>query len=173
MTEAADGSGRHTVWLSLGSNQGAREEMLRQGMNYLHNHGLPLAAWSGIYETKPVGYIAQEDFYNIVVRCDTTLAPMEVLRVCQDAEAASGRRRLFRWGPRTLDVDILLYDRVAMDTQALTLPHPRMGERAFVLGPLGELDMSVLEEFGWPCIQEGIHLIIPKEDVTMLLEKTS
>ncbi|MCL1804533.1 MAG: 2-amino-4-hydroxy-6-hydroxymethyldihydropteridine diphosphokinase [Clostridiales bacterium] len=163
---------KHDVWLSLGSNIGDRLAALAGGLRYLLDHGLELVDCSGVYETEPVGYEEQPDFYNMVVRAATDLAPLELLGICREAEEEQRRERTIRWGPRTLDVDILLYDDLVMDTQELTLPHPRMGERAFVLGPLGDMDPGLLNKLGLPHLIKGIVLQIPAADVRMMIAGT-
>ncbi|MCL1848896.1 MAG: 2-amino-4-hydroxy-6-hydroxymethyldihydropteridine diphosphokinase, partial [Clostridiales bacterium] len=103
-----------------------------------------------IYETVPVGYTDQPDFFNMVVCMATALEPLDLLEACQGAERSRLRERVIHWGPRTLDVDILLYDDVAMDTPILTLPHPRMAERAFVMGPMAEMDPDLAVNLALP-----------------------
>ena len=159
----------HQAWLSLGSNMGDRYETLLGGLKYLLRHGLALLDCSGVYETEPVGYTDQPNFYNMVLHAATELAPLELLEACQQAEAAHKRTRTVRWGPRTLDVDILLYEEVEMDLPELTLPHPRMGERAFVLGPLGDMDQELLRKRGLPHLTKGIVSQIPAADVKIKL----
>src|SRR5690606_27271501 len=95
---------------------------------------------SSVYETAPVGYVDQAPFLNVVVAGETRLAPIDLLRLCQSIEADCGRRRTIRWGPRTLDVDIIAIDDVVQTTDEPTIPHPRAHERAFVLVPLLELE---------------------------------
>lgn len=113
---------------------------LQQALDLLcKTEGIKTVEASSIYETVPVGYTDQEDFLNMVVRLSTTLQPFELLAACQDVELALGRVRTIRWGPRTADLDILLYNNDNIDTETLTIPHPRMRERAFVLVPLVEL----------------------------------
>lgn len=124
------------AFLGLGSNLGDRRHHLRDAIAGL---GDSVVAVSGVYETDPVGGPAQPKFLNLVVELDTTLTPRELLRVCWRLEAAADRVRQERWGPRTLDVDILWIDDVTVDEPDLTIPHPRMGERRFVLAPLAEL----------------------------------
>ena len=160
---------KHEAWLSLGSNLGDRLAALTGGVRYLLDQGLELIDCSGVYETEPVGYEDQPDFYNMVVHIGTALKPLELLKVCQQAEKAYRRERTVRWGPRTLDVDILLYDELILDTEELTLPHPRMGERAFVLGPLGEIEPALLKELGLPHLSNGIVLQITSADVKMII----
>lgn len=157
----------YDVWLSLGSNLGNRYENLMGGLAFLLANSLELRNCSGIYETEPVGYTDQPPFFNMAVHCSTSLEPLELLEVCRQAERAYKRERTLRWGPRTLDVDILLIDDLTIDLPDLTVPHPRMGERAFVLGPLGEMDMSLLAKRGLPWIHEGIVLKIPAANVKM------
>ena len=97
------------------------------------------AALSSVYETKPWGYAHQPSFLNLVCRVDTNLAPQELLGAAQEVERILGRAPTFRYGPRVIDVDILLYGDRVVDTQDLRVPHPLLGERAFVLVPLAEI----------------------------------
>ena len=159
----------HQAWLSLGSNMGDRLGYLLGGAGYVLANGASLRDNSGIYETVPVGVEDQEDFYNMAIHIETGLEPMALLRLCQRAEAAFHRERVLRWGPRTLDVDILLYDELTLDLPELTLPHPRMGQRAFVLGPLAEISPALFPQWGLPNLREGIVLKIPARDVRMML----
>lgn len=99
-----------------------------------------LVAASSLYRTAPVGYAEQADFINAVAMLDTALAPHELLQALHALEQQHGRERSFRNAPRTLDLDLLLYDDLTLDDEVLTLPHPRMHERAFVLAPLVEID---------------------------------
>ena len=165
----------HQVWLSLGSNLGDRLGYLLGALRLLTKDapaaGLLLTRLSGIYETEPVGYPDQPEFYNLVLKGETWLRPLEVLALCQKAEQAAQRRRLIPWGPRTLDVDVLLYDCLESRDPRLILPHPRMHQRAFVLGPLAEVDPEVLAQWGFPALKEGIRLKIPAGDVKIMLEK--
>ena len=155
----------HKVTLSLGSNMGDRYAHLIHGMLYLFSHGLTFLRCSGVYETDPVGFTQQPSFFNTVVQAETALTPMAVLDVCQNAEKERQRERTVRWGPRTLDIDILLYDELHLDLPELTIPHPRMSERAFVLGPLEEMDPLLFRKWGFPRLVEGIRLQIPAEDL--------
>jgi 2-amino-4-hydroxy-6-hydroxymethyldihydropteridine diphosphokinase len=123
------------VFLSLGSNLGDRWGWLRGAVAALQD----VAAVSPVYETDPVGGPPQGPFLNLVVRLDTALAPMALLGVCQQLERAADRRRTVRFGPRTLDVDIVWIDGVEIDTPELTVPHPRLWERRFVVAPLADL----------------------------------
>jgi 2-amino-4-hydroxy-6-hydroxymethyldihydropteridine diphosphokinase len=127
---------------------GDREEHLISGIRGLRNRGLEPEAWSGVYETEPVGFTDQPLFLNMTLRARTALDPWQTLEVCQAVEADRQRERLLRWGPRTLDIDILLYENLVLRDEALTLPHPGMKERAFVLIPLKEMDPEVFEQLG-------------------------
>ena len=133
-------SGRRAV-LALGSNLGDRLATLQGGVDVLLGPpGLALVALSPVYETVPVGGPPQPEYLNAVVIADTTLPAADLLRRCQAAEAAFGRVREEVWGPRTLDVDVIVYGDVVSDDPELTLPHPRAQERAFVLAPWLDAD---------------------------------
>ena len=134
MTEA------RTAYLSLGSNLGNREETLRKAVRQLAAaDGVKTLAVSSLYETEPWGKKDQPSFLNIAVSQQTTLLPEELLALAQAVETELGRMRHERWGPRTVDVDILHIEGVERKTPTLTLPHPFMTERAFVLVPLAEI----------------------------------
>ncbi len=94
---------------------------------------------SHMYETEPVGYEDQDNFYNICLLCDSVIEPEEFLDHIHRIENDLDRRRLIRWGPRTVDIDIILYGDIKMDTERLTIPHPRYDQRAFVLIPMKDL----------------------------------
>lgn len=128
------------VVLGLGTNIGERLQNLQFAVDALRLvPDVRVTAVSPIYETAPVGFLDQPDFLNAVVLLETELSAMTVLGLCLGIEAAAGRVRRFRNGPRVLDMDVLLYEGVHSDTAELTLPHPRMGERGFVLVPLLDL----------------------------------
>jgi len=133
------------AFLSLGSNLGDRRENLRQAVA-----GLPdVVAVSAVYETEPVGGPSgQPPYLNVVVELRTTRGPRALLGLGQDLEAAAGRVRAERWGPRTLDVDVLLVGDQQVDEPDLVVPHPRMNERRFVLAPLADIAPDVVPA-GW------------------------
>lgn len=160
-----------TVWLSLGSNLGDRLQNLIRGMGVLLTGGLEFADCSGIYETDPVGLEEQPPFFNMVLKVRTALPPHEILALCHQAEKALLRERKLRWGPRTLDVDILLIGDRRLAGPDLEVPHPRMKERAFVLGPLEDMDPTILQQWGFPSLRGGIDLKIPASDVRILLQQ--
>ncbi len=128
-----------TAYLGLGSNLGDRESLLRSALERLAADDLVITAVSSVYETAPVGWIDQPDFLNLAAAIATALSPRALLERCLAVEAALGRVRAERWGPRTIDIDVLWYEGVVLQEPALTLPHPRLTERAFALLPLAEV----------------------------------
>lgn len=132
-----------TVFLGLGTNLGDREANLRAALRMLRDV-VRIEAVSSVYESEPVGYRAQPDFWNLVVRAGTRLEPSALLEAVRGIERALGREPSFRNAPRVMDIDLLLYDDVELDLPELTLPHPRMLERAFVLKPLAEVAPDVV-----------------------------
>ena len=128
-----------TAFLGLGSNMGDRLENLRRVQEALEaTDGLKVVRSSRVYETAPVGP-PQPDYLNAVVEVETTLGPRDLLDACLEVERAMGRVRDQRWGPRVIDVDVLTFGDEDIDEPGLTVPHPRMHERSFVLIPLLEL----------------------------------
>ncbi|MBV8707848.1 MAG: 2-amino-4-hydroxy-6-hydroxymethyldihydropteridine diphosphokinase [Acidobacteriaceae bacterium] len=130
-----------TVYLSLGSNLGDRQLHLQRAVACLEGEGVKVQRQSSLYETEPQDVARQPWFLNIVVRCETQLFPVQLLKVLQRIERELGRVRAgaVRRGPRVIDIDILLYGNAVIDTPQLTVPHPRMTERRFVLEPLLEI----------------------------------
>jgi 2-amino-4-hydroxy-6-hydroxymethyldihydropteridine diphosphokinase len=129
----------HQVFIGLGSNLGNRESNLNNARELMAEYIVTTAA-SGIYETPPWGVMDQPPFLNQVIRGITRLSPLLLLDFLQKIECKMGRIKTIRFGPRLIDLDILLFDERQMTTQRLTIPHPRMSQRAFVLVPLNELD---------------------------------
>jgi 2-amino-4-hydroxy-6-hydroxymethyldihydropteridine diphosphokinase len=132
-------------YLGLGSNVGDRAEHLRAAVRLLGEHGVEVEAVSSVYETEPVGEILdQPDFLNAAARVSTDLEPEALLDVCKAIEVEQGRMMGGpRHGPRALDVDVLLLGDLELETQRLTLPHPQVTSRRFVLEPLLELDTEL------------------------------
>jgi 2-amino-4-hydroxy-6-hydroxymethyldihydropteridine diphosphokinase len=128
------------VYLGLGSNLGDRLASLQHAVQELEAREVRVLRSSRVYETDPVGGPPQPDFLNAVIEIDTDLDPVDLLGLCLEVETELGRIRGERWGPRTCDIDILTYDEREIDEPVLTVPHPLMHERAFVLVPLLELD---------------------------------
>lgn len=134
----------NSAYLSLGSNIGNRLEHLQQAVQLLNEHSsIRVLQVSSVYETEPVGLTEQAKFLNIVVELETSLEATELLSACQSIENKLGRMRKIRWGPRTVDLDILLYNEDHIQLDDLIIPHLRMQERAFVLVPLIEINSEV------------------------------
>jgi 2-amino-4-hydroxy-6-hydroxymethyldihydropteridine diphosphokinase len=128
-----------TIYLALGSNIGDREANLRAAIANISTAGITVLRESPIYETEPVGLAEQRWFLNMVVEGETALFPMQLLTRARKIERALGRMRTVANGPRTIDIDILLYGNTVIRTPRLEVPHPRMDQRRFVLVPLADL----------------------------------
>ncbi len=137
------------AFLGLGSNLGDRLGYLKAAVAAIGDCG----AVSGVYETDPVGGPDQGQYLNVVVELDTSCSARDLLVLCQALEESAERVREVRWGPRTLDVDVLWVDGETVDEPDLVVPHPRMFERAFVMRPLGELAPDLAE--GWADPETG------------------
>ena len=134
----------NNAYLSLGSNIGNRLEHLQQAVQLLNEHSsIKVLQVSSVYETEPVGLTEQAKFLNIAVELETSLEATQLLSACQSIENKLGRMRKIRWGPRTVDLDILLYNEDHIQFEDLIIPHLRMQERAFVLVPLVEINSEV------------------------------
>ena len=143
----------HQVYLALGSNIGNRQENLSKALQRLREI-VDIHKLSAVYETEPVGYLDQPRFLNMVCYGQTTCSPDELLQSTQAIEEALGREPSFRNAPRPIDIDILLYDNLRLETEQLTIPHPRMSERAFVLVPLVEIAPTVIKPMSGKTAQE-------------------
>jgi len=128
-----------TVYLSLGSNVGNREHMLAEAQRLLEESNLRITRASSVYETEPQDVKSQPWFLNLVLEVETSLFPMQLLARAQKIERQLGRERRSAKGPRTIDIDILLFGDSVIDSPNLVVPHPRMAGRRFVLEPLAEL----------------------------------
>jgi 2-amino-4-hydroxy-6-hydroxymethyldihydropteridine diphosphokinase len=141
------------AYLGLGSNLGERLDTLQHAVDLLAGEpGVRPSASSRVWETDPVGGPPQPDYLNVVLRVDTDLTPFQLLDACQRTERALGREREMRWGPRTIDIDLLLFGDQQLDVPLLTVPHPRMTSRAFALLPLLELEPDA-------CLPDGTRLV--------------
>jgi 2-amino-4-hydroxy-6-hydroxymethyldihydropteridine diphosphokinase len=127
------------AYLSLGSNLGDREQKLAEALALLHSPDLRVRRVSPVYETDPLDYLTQPCFLNLVAEIESDLFPLQLLSRTQKVERALGRTRVIPKGPRTIDVDIILYGNFVVKTPRLEIPHPRYTERRFVLEPLAEL----------------------------------
>lgn len=142
------------AYLGIGSNLGDRLAALQGALDGLvATDGVRVVAVSSVYETEPVGGPEQPEFLNAVVAVDTSLSPHSLLALAQRLEAAAQRVRAERWGPRTLDVDVLLVGDDEVCTPDLEIPHPRMWERGFVMAPLAELAPELAPERHWPGVR--------------------
>ena len=136
----------HIAYISVGSNLGDRRLNCLKGLERLTEEGHTiLVARSGFYITEPVDFIEQDWFVNAVAKVETRLSPCSLLEALMTIETALGRRRdSVRFGPRTIDLDIILYDRQVIDSPELVVPHPRMHKRRFVLAPICDIDPELL-----------------------------
>lgn len=144
MTTDAPPTAERSVWLGLGSNLGDRAANLAAAVRALAQR-LDVRALSGVYETAPVGFADQPDFWNMVIVALTRLDAVALLAMLKELEPQLGRTASFRMGPRAIDIDILLYGDEVVDTPALQVPHAGLRERAFVLRPLLELDAGLTD----------------------------
>jgi len=150
--------------LGLGSNLGDRLGLLSAAVRSLAaTPEIKVTAVSRVYETAPVGGPEQGPYLNAVVALDTGLGPFELLAVAHRLEAEAGRVRSERWGPRTLDVDVLLVGDQRVSSEELTLPHLRLWERGFVLAPLSDVapDLVTPPEGGWPGVEATDLVLLP------------
>lgn len=160
------------VYLSLGSNQGDSGENLLDAVRELAQRGLRILDVSGIYITEPVGFKEQPDFLNLVLLAETDMEPLILLNQIAEIEELLGRVREVRWGPRTIDIDILFFGDRKIHTAELIIPHPRISERAFVLIPLKEIDHKKFESLKIHIPGQKISLLTPGADVKMILNRS-
>lgn len=132
------------AYLGLGTNMGDKQAYLKEACKIISdNPNINIVKISKVYKTKAWGYTNQDDFLNICIEVDTNLSPEELLEVCHEVENKLNRVRVIRWGPRTIDVDILFFNNIISTDENLILPHPRIKERAFVLIPLMDLNKEL------------------------------
>ncbi|MEK6266338.1 MAG: 2-amino-4-hydroxy-6-hydroxymethyldihydropteridine diphosphokinase [Clostridium sp.] len=130
----------HTSYIGVGGNMGDKEKNVKAALDSINNaYHTKITKTSKFYETKPVGYLEQEDFLNCAIEVKTLLSPLELVRFLLSIEKELKRERVIRWGPRTIDLDVLLYDNIISYLDEIILPHPRMQERMFVLEPLCDI----------------------------------
>ncbi len=143
---ASRGCATYTAYIGVGSNMGDRQANIHAAVRALGGAaGIDVVAVSSVQQSRPVGGpAAQRDYFNAVVAILTTLGPRPLLDTLRRIEQQLGRRRVERWGPRTIDLDLLLYDQQMIDEEDLVVPHPRMHRRRFVMEPLAEIAPDVM-----------------------------
>ena len=142
------------IYLALGSNLGNREEHLRSGIRGLASRGTDIVRCASVYSTQPLEVLDQPWFLNTVLEANTDLSPDALMRACLDIEEQSCRIREVSKGPRTLDIDIIFYGTEIIRTPALTIPHPRLAMRRFVLIPLAEIVPTFIDPVSGKSIRE-------------------
>lgn len=147
----------HTIYLGLGTNLGDRTANLQAAIAGLAEK-LVMTAVSSLYQTPPWGLTDQPDFLNLCLAAQTDLTPEELLTFVKNLEVALGRQPAERWGPRLIDIDILFYANQLVETETMTIPHPRLAERAFVLRPLAD----IAPDFVHPVLGETIVALAAK-----------
>jgi len=161
------------AYVGLGSNLGDKTDNIRQALDMLDRaDGVSVLAVSSFYETEPEGYEDQDWFVNAAAQMQTDLPPRGLLKLLKEMEQAIGREESVRWGPRKIDLDLLLYDQLCLESQDLTIPHPRMHQRAFVLVPLAEIAAEMLH----PIMEKTIGTLLGELTITKnvrLLDKES
>lgn len=160
------------AFISLGSNIRNRYDYLSKAIEYLTKHPkIQLVNTSSVYETDPVGYEEQDLFLNMVIEIQTDLSALELLDFCLKVELELGRKREIVWGPRTIDLDILLYNQENIKSEKLIIPHPRMIERNFVMIPLMEIQPDVIIPNIEKPLQTWIKELANKEGVRIWKRK--
>ncbi len=150
-----------TAYIGIGSNIGDRAARLNSSIELLSKkEGIEVTSVSSFYNTAPVGYLEQPDFLNAVVEIKTVLPATELLHICGLIEKELKRERVICWGPRTIDLDILLYGNQIISEEHLNIPHPRMQERAFVLEPLNEINPSAIHPVFKKTVRELLEALI-------------
>ena len=155
----------HTAYVALGSNLGDKEANLRKALELLQERGVEVVKTSSFICTEPYGVTDQPQFLNGVCEVRTSLEPLELLHTLLDIEQKMGRVRLRHWGERNIDLDLLLYEDVVIDTPELKLPHPDMQNRDFVLLPLAEIAPELVHPILQKSIEELSNLYISKRAV--------
>ena len=152
---------KHTTYIALGTNLGERLDNLRAAIKALAPD-VNVLAKSHVYETPPWGVTDQPAFLNMVIKAETSLEPESLLKYLKQIEAELGREKSVRWGPRLIDLDILFYDDLVINTPPLVIPHPRLHERGFVLVPLADVGSEVVH----PMLGEFVWELLLKADMS-------
>jgi 2-amino-4-hydroxy-6-hydroxymethyldihydropteridine diphosphokinase len=154
----------HEVYIGLGSNLGDRVAHLREAVHRLGSL-IQIEQVSQLYVAAPLGYVQDDAYINAVLYGKTTMTPMDLLGMMQSIEAAMGRRPGVQFGPRPIDLDLLFYDAIQMETYKLTIPHPRLAQRAFVLKPLADIAPDLMHPVLYYTISE---LLADTEDANQV-----
>jgi 2-amino-4-hydroxy-6-hydroxymethyldihydropteridine diphosphokinase len=147
------------VYIGIGSNLGNRRQNCLTAIKLLQGSGLRVKKQSSMHKTKPWGMVDQPEFINMAVELETELQPIELLCLLKNIEVEMGREKTVKWGPRLIDLDILLYDNETINEEGLKIPHPLMHERLFVLGPLSEIAGGVIHPVFQKKIKELLQII--------------
>ena len=149
----------YSAFLGLGSNVGERHTFLRTAVRELQNLPLVRVVWtSSVYETDPVGVVGQSKFLNAALEIETGIEPLSLLEEIKSIEQRLGRKKTEKWGPREIDIDILLYDGLVFEDASLRVPHPELEKRRFVLVPLREIAPDLVHPISGMTISELAHL---------------
>jgi 2-amino-4-hydroxy-6-hydroxymethyldihydropteridine diphosphokinase len=161
---------RHTVFLGLGSNVGDKKGNLRHALQQLGVASVQVIRVSPVYRTEPVDYTEQDWFLNQVVEVETELTPRALLDLCQKIESMLGRKRNILRGPRSIDLDILFFDECVLSQPDLTIPHPRLHERRFVLVPLSDIAPAMIHPLFRQSVRDLLKRCNDRAPVTPLIE---
>ena len=153
-----------TAYIALGTNLGRKRDNIARAIQLIAAlPGVKIIKSSSLYETEPWGKTDQEKFLNQVIAVETSLQPAELLRELQNIEIKMGRQRKEKWGPRIIDLDILLYGNEVMDDPHLTIPHPHLRQRLFVLVPLAEIGADLQFPEDGATVEEVLSSVLVRE----------
>ncbi len=152
------------VYLSLGSNIGEKIYYINQAISMINKiDGTNITAISSIYNTPPIGYTEQDFFLNCAVEIMTTLTPIQLLHQIQSIEKTLGRERTIKWGPRSIDIDIIFFDQLIINEPDIQIPHPHLQDRAFVMLPLNDINSEFLHPYYKKTVRELLSQLPTEE----------